>query len=311
MILTVTPNTALDLTLFLDHYIADRVIRARLTALSVAGKPVDASYVLGEMGIPNVSTGFAAGVFGQKLVNILEKKNCQHDFVWVNGETRINPIIIDDSARTATTLTSDSLIISQADQNALLKKVREYLRFADCLITGGSLPSGMAPEFYGQLIRMTREAGVPVVFDGSGENLRVGIKEKPTLIKPNRAELSQFVGREIRDLQDAYQAARWLFETTGVGIVATLGEQGAVAVFPEGTFRLLPLDVPEIVSAAGAGDAMLAGLSIALSTRSPLDTGLILGGAAASAVLLTAGTADCRRDDILQFLPDVRVQKIS
>ncbi len=311
MILTVTPNTALDLTLFLDHFAAGRVIRARSTVLSVAGKPIDASYVLGEMGVPNLATGFAAGVFGRKMVGILEEKRCRHDFVWVAGETRINPIVIDDTSGAATTLTSDSLLVTQADQHALLNKVRSGLDYSTCMITGGSLPSGMSPHFYAELIRMARLARVPVIFDGSGENLRVGIQEKPTLIKPNQAELSDYIGREIRDVQDALEAARWLFQKTGVSVVVTLGAQGAAAVFPEGVFRLLPLDVPEIISAAGAGDAMLAGLSIALSTGSSMLQGMILGAAAASAVLLTPGTADCRRKDVLRFLPQVDVKKIA
>lgn len=307
MILTVTPNSALDLTLCLDEFKTDRVVRAAQTTLSVAGKPVDASYVLGEMGVSSLATGFAAGVFGEKLCRLLRNKGVVTDFVWVDGETRINPILLDRRDGTATTLTSNSLRVSQGDVDRFFLKLEAHLPGVDCMITGGSLPRGLSPGLYSRLLRRARRMGVSVIFDGSGENLRAALEEQPVLIKPNQTELSELLGSKIRDVTDALEASVQVRESMGVGVVATLGEQGAVAAFAEGLYRLMPMVVREVISPAGAGDAILAGLSLALATGSPLVQGLILGAAAAAAVLITPGTADCRRSDILAFLPQVEV----
>ena len=66
----------------------------------------------------------------------------------------------------------------------------------------------------------------------------------------------------------------------------------------------------EVINTAGAGDAFGAGLIKGLLDGLPLPEALRWGTAAASAVLLTLGTADCRRDDVLRLLPQVRVEPI-
>jgi 6-phosphofructokinase 2 len=66
------------------------------------------------------------------------------------------------------------------------------------------------------------------------------------------------------------------------------------------------LKIP-VISTAGAGDAVLAGLAAALSRGKPIDEGLRLGFAAATAVCLTPATADCRRKDIERLLPQVKL----
>ncbi len=311
MIITVTPNSALDLTLIYDSLVLDQVQPAAVTALSTAGKAADAAFVLGALGIPCLATGFIAGTFGKKLVGMLESRGVITDFVEVEGETRINTFVIDRLAKTTTTLTSDSLIVLPSDEEKLLRKIRALARFSGPLVTGGSLPAGVQPEFYACLIRFAKKQHLPVIFDGSGENLVAGLPERPDVIKPNQDELSAFVGREIRDSKDALAAARSIFEKQGVAVVATLGKDGAVAVFNEGDYRLFPLAVESIVSAAGAGDAILAGLAVALDSQRPLVEGLILGAAAAAAVLLTPGTADCRKADVLRLLSEVQIEKIS
>jgi fructose-1-phosphate kinase PfkB-like protein len=61
MIVTVTPNTALDHTLFIPALVPNTTIRATAWLMSVAGKATDSAWVLTELGIPSLALGFAAG----------------------------------------------------------------------------------------------------------------------------------------------------------------------------------------------------------------------------------------------------------
>ncbi|MCZ7543052.1 MAG: PfkB family carbohydrate kinase [Anaerolineae bacterium] len=63
----------------------------------------------------------------------------------------------------------------------------------------------------------------------------------------------------------------------------------------------------EVVNPAGAGDAVLAGMAAALAQGKPFEEGLRLAFAAAAAVCLTPGTADCRREDVERLLPQVQL----
>ncbi|MFN8380134.1 MAG: 1-phosphofructokinase family hexose kinase [Anaerolineae bacterium] len=305
-ILTVTANTTIDLTVFVPAWQPDTTIRATHTVQSMGGKPADASFILGELGIGSLATGFVAGVTGQKVVQLLEGRGATCDFVWVEGETRTNVVVIDESAGTHTTVTTTTMTVGEAEQTALLDKVGEALSDASVLVTGGTLPHGVAPTFYADLIHLARAAGVPVIFDAAEPNLSAGLAAGPTITKPNRDELTALLGRPVRTIEDAYEAGRDLHARYGVIPIITLGGDGALAVLPERAYRVPPIPV-EVVSPAGAGDAVLAGMAASFERGQPLEDGLRLGFAAATAVLLQPGTADCRKADVEAFLAQVQL----
>ena len=61
MILTVTPNTAIDWTILVQHFVWNETLRASQNVWGMGGKPADASWVLGELGFPTRAMGFSAG----------------------------------------------------------------------------------------------------------------------------------------------------------------------------------------------------------------------------------------------------------
>ncbi|NJM40266.1 MAG: hypothetical protein HC853_05635 [Anaerolineae bacterium] len=92
-----------------------------------------------------------------------------------------------------------------------------------------------------------------------------------------------------------------------MNVLASLDIEGAIAVTATQAWRIHPLVVP-VVSAAGAGDALVAGLAVALANGEPIETGLRLGTAAAAATVIRPGTAECHREDVERFLPTVRIE---
>ena len=50
-IVTVTPNSTIDLTVFVSAWVPNTTIRATRTVTSMGGKPADASFILGELGM--------------------------------------------------------------------------------------------------------------------------------------------------------------------------------------------------------------------------------------------------------------------
>ena len=73
MIVTVTANTTLDQTLFVSAFQKNRTMRATDTVQSMGGKPTDASWILGELGIGSLALGFAAGTTGDRVESMLQR----------------------------------------------------------------------------------------------------------------------------------------------------------------------------------------------------------------------------------------------
>ena len=306
MIVSLTPNTTLDLTVFVPKLVTNSTIRATRTVHSLGGKPTDAAWILGRMGVGSLALGLAAGAVGDKVASMLEEFGVTVDFVAAEGETRINTVIMDESTGEHTTITTASMTVRPGPLAALRARYRAALETATVLITGGSLPPGMTPAFYAEAIEMAREHDVPVIFDAAPPNLGVGLEARPAFIKPNEHELSALVGRKLGTIESLYDAGRDILTRLGTQAVITMGEKGALAILKDRSYRIPAIPV-EVSSPAGAGDAVLAGLANALHKGEALEEGLRLGIAAATAVCLQPGTAAYQVDDMRRFLPQVEL----
>lgn len=306
MIVTITPNTAIDLIVTIPKFTPDRTIRSTNTLYSMGGKPTDASWILGRMGVPSHALGLSAGAIGVKVNTMLQEFGVSTDFVEATGETRINTVILDETSGKQTTITTASMTVTDTQLNQLRAKTYDAVQKAIVLITGGSMPQGVPSSFYEDVIRLAHEYDVPVIFDASDPHLRLGLQAKPTFIKPNRHELSALVGRDITTIEEAYQVGQDILNEYGTQSVITFGEEGALAVLKGRTYRIPPIKV-DVKSAAGAGDAVLAGLAHAIYHKNPMEEGIRLGIATATAVCLQVGTAAYDVADMEWLLPQVEL----
>ena len=306
MIVTLTPNTTIDHTVFIPAYQPGKTIRATNSLFSTGGKPTDASYILGELGIPSLALGFAAGNTGRQVEALLRGKGATVDYIQVNGESRLNTVIVTEDSNPQTTLTTSTMEVLPEHITALWPQYEAALETASVVVTGGTLPRRMEPSFYEQVIQRARARNVPVIFDAAQPNLSAGLKANPTFIKPNADELAELVGEPVRTMEAAYRVGQSILDRYGAAPIMTFGKEGALAVLPGRVYHIPPLDIT-VSSAAGAGDAVLAGLAASIQRGQSIEEGLKLGFAAAAAVCLLPGTADCRREDVKRLLPQIEL----
>ncbi len=306
MILTLTPNTGIDYTLIVPEFRLDATLRASETAWGMGAKATDVSWILGQWGAPNLAMGFAAGEAGRRMEAMLRARNVITDFVQVDGETRTNVGVVCAATGRQSTLTANTLRVRAEHAQALIDRYAQALPQATCVVLGGSLPDGAPASLYPDLIGQARARRIPVIFDSCGPALRAGLAARPTLIKPNQAELAELTGRATHSIEDTHRLAAEAQRETGVDLIVTLGSAGALALIGQRHYRIPPLPV-KAISAAGAGDGVLAGMALALSRGEPPEAGLRLGFAFAGAVLLTPGTADFRPDDARRLLDQVEL----
>jgi fructose-1-phosphate kinase PfkB-like protein len=176
------------------------------------------------------------------------------------------------------------------------------------------------PQFFVDVIKMARQRDIPVIFDSSGPSLRSGLEACPTVIKPNLTELVDLAGggsikkdsgqNELSRKRIIYSMAQQVQSQYKVSLVVTLGNEGAMALFGD-THYWIPSLAVEVVSAAGAGDAVLAGLAISYAQHLSIEDGLRLGFSLATSVLLTLGTADYNPKDTRRFMPLINLIPIT
>lgn len=308
MIITLTPNTGIDYTLQIASFQLNSTIRATDSAWGMGGKAIDVSWTLGKIGVPTRALGFAAGRHGARMDQMLRERGVETDFVWVDGETRLNVILV-LSGEGQSTITSSSLNVRPEHLSELWHRYEAALKEGSCVVMGGSLPNGVPTEFYTRAIALAHEHNVPVIFDSSGPSLLAGVKSRPEIIKPNLAELGDLLGYRPESQKGAQKAARTLHDQFGSNVILTLGGEGAIAVLNQRSYFIHPISVP-VVSVAGAGDGVLAGMALAYLRQESFEYGLQHGFALAGAILQTLPTADLLAEDYEELLPRIRMEPI-
>lgn len=281
MILTVTLNTALDITYRVQGLRPHASHRVTEVTERPGGKGLNVARVLAALGHEVTVTGFAGGTTGGVVrAGLTGVHGVTDALVPVAGATRRTVAVVDDRTGDTTQLNEPGPAVAPAEWTAFQEAYADLLTGAAAVALCGSLPPGVPVGAYAGLVRAARAAGVPVLLDTSGEPLRRGLAARPDLIKPNADELAELTGSH--EPLRAAQAAR----RRGAGaVVASLGAEGLLAVTPEGRWRAAP---PAHVrgNPTGAGDSAVAGLLSGLVEHLPWPDRLTRAVALSAATVL-------------------------
>jgi 1-phosphofructokinase len=308
MVITLTPNPAVDQTSWVEQLQPGRVNRVLNTHIDPAGKGINVSRMVHRLKWPTIAFGFVAGETGDLVTKALEVEGVQHHFVRIPGQTRIS-VTIRDSLSQATSFFGSGPEIPPSSLASLGNLLRFWLQAAHVLVLAGSLPPGVPDDIYASYVRAAQERGVKVILDADGAALRNGVSAQPDIVKPNVAEAERLVGRKLPDSDAILLAARTLAEHGAGIVVVSMGAAGAICVNRERAWHVLPPKV-ERRSTVGAGDAMVAGLAVALARGEDIEHGLVLGTAAGAATAMTPGTAQGAAEDVCRLLPQVQIEAL-
>jgi 1-phosphofructokinase len=279
MILTVTPNPSVDRTVFLDRLPRGAVVRSSRSRSEPSGKGVNVALALRARGHDVLAVLPVGGSVGAQIVDMLGVAGVPHVIVPIAGEIRSNISLVEPDG-TVTKVNEAGPHLDACEVEALTAAVLEEVDGATWLALCGSLPAGVPSSYYATLTEEVHRRGGRAVVDSSGAALGAALDAGPDLVKPNAHELAEVAGRPLETLGDIVDAAGLLRERGARSVLASLGPDGAVLVDDEGAWHG-EAPVPRVLSAVGAGDALLAGF-LAAGGQGPdaLRSALAWGAAA-------------------------------
>jgi 1-phosphofructokinase len=301
-------NPAIDRTVVVPGFRTGATNRVVSSRLDPGGKGINVARVIRALGAPVQLLGFL-GEGNQGLITAhLAEQAIPHQFVRVAGETRINLKIADPDTGTVTEINDTGFAVDVEHLTQLTDLVRRQLPETAVLVLCGSLPPGVPPTVYRDLITMAQAAGVPAILDADGPALALGLEAGPALIKPNLAEAERLLNRSLPQRADVVCAAHDLRERGAGAVVISAGADGAVLAHTEGCWWATP---PAIRpgSTVGAGDSMVAGLAVGLLRGLAPEAMLALATAAAAGTASLPGTQTCSEADVARLLPQVRMDR--
>ena len=309
MIVTVTPNPALDVTYEVDELRPGAEHRVRAVRTRPGGKGVNVARVLTQLGVACRATGLAGGANGALLRAELQRAGIPEAFVYTGAETRRTVVVTGGGTSTSLWEPGPTLPVDQADR--LVAALGATLGAGRAVVVSGSLPPGLPADVHARVAAAARAAGATALVDADVPALALAAEVPGIVLKPNAAELSRLVGAPVTGPRAALEALAVLRRRVAADWVVTLGAHGVVACTSAGSWAAAP---PEDVrgTSTGAGDAAAAALARALAAG-PISWPEVLADAvalSAAAVLRpVAGEVDLAA--YARWRPRVRVQAVT
>lgn len=257
MIVTLTLNPSLDRTVDVESFERGGVIRTSEPVLEPGGKGVNVTRALSANGVASLAILAVAGPEGAELGRLLERDGILCRFVPVSGRTRSNLTVCEQDG-TVTKLNEPGSPLSDEDVAAIATAVRTSVRDGDWLVVSGSTPPRFTADQVTALLAEATATGAQLVVDTSGEALAMALEARPRIVKPNREELSELVGRDLGSVAAVQSAAEEVRARGAEYVLVSLGAEGAVLVGPDGML-VGESKVDRTRSTVGAGDSFLAG----------------------------------------------------
>lgn len=258
-VLTITLNPAIDQTVEIPDFAAGKVNRVAHSHFNAGGKGINVASILSDLNLPTIATGF----LGEENTSIFEQhfaaKRIEDRFLRVPGSTRIGIKVVDPKSRETTDINFPGLPLGPRNAKDLLERIDLLVESGMWCVLSGSLPPGLPPDYFQQLIDQVHACGGRAVLDTSGEPLKYALQAGPEIVKPNIHELEEILGTSLGSRLEILHSIGLLRRQTKSLVAISMGGEGAV--FSDGNAVLLtrPPRV-EVRSTVGAGDAMVAGI---------------------------------------------------
>lgn len=236
-----------------------------------------------------------------------------HRVAWrllpIAGEGRVC-VILNEGRRETVVNTDLELTLPPGLFARLAGWVRRSAARPGFTVFAGSLPPALGPAKFRTLLALATGGRSRLVLDQTGRWLRLGLRYRPWLIKPNLREFHQLIGRTTSSIAAAVAAAETV-RAAGVGrVLLSLGERGCLLVSSAGRWLapapVLPAGAPQ--SPVGCGDALLGAFLNAVEAGESEPDALAWGVAAATANLAHPGAIRFSAAEVRAWRPNVRVR---
>ncbi len=302
MILTVCMSPCVDVTIELDSLGVGQLNFVRNKSLAFTGKAINVAIGARRLGAKCHAAGFMYSENGVMFEQALCAEQVPYSFVWNRGRVRENYKIIDKKSM-LTEINDVGGQVEEGKKEELVALVKELSAKAEVTVISGGLPRNADETYYREILDAVDRRSLKIA-DADGKRLLAALDAGVDLVKPNRDELQQLLGRELHDRADMLSGCYDLLDRGAKYVMLSLGKEGAVLTDGHKNYYCKSINVA-VNSTVGAGDGMVAAAAVSLSEGAGLAEVLRAGVAAGTATVTTFGSISFLKekyDEIYQHL---------
>jgi rfaE bifunctional protein kinase chain/domain len=181
-------------------------------------------------------------------------------------------------------------------EEALIVNIEALAGSVDAILVSDYLKGAVSRAVAAAAIAAARRIGVPLLVDPKVPH--IDYYSGATVITPNHHEAEAVTYMRIRTSEDAVTAASSFRERAACeSVLITRGEHGMTLLGPDGPAEL-PAEAREVSDVTGAGDTVIATMTLALATGASLVDAARLANRAAGIVVGKFGPATVTIDEL-------------
>ncbi len=311
VILTVTPNPCVDKTVFIDTLNIGTFMRSQKCTCIPGGKGTNVSRAVKALGGPTKAFVVVGGHPGAHVVDMITNDDGVECIpVWVASQTRTITTVLEESIHRQTAFFEPGSRVTEEEYDRILEIFPEALDEARVVTFSGTVSDPAIRDLYHELIPMAHERGIMTILDSHGPELARALEVKPTMVKPNVAEVSELLGCDLDSDAAKWDAVQTLHDR-GIELVAlSLGKDGAFVSRKGERYAVRPPEIDE-VNPVGSGDALVAGFAIGLLEGMDLAEMARLGCAAGTANAMSWDIGHFTADEVTNLVSQVTVESVA
>lgn len=221
--------------------------------------------------------------------------------------TRVCTTLLDKGGET-TELVENAAALPAEELVAYERRFQELARDAEYVVLSGSLTANCPVAYYAKMLLKFEGH---VLIDARGGELLATLPLQPWVVKPNRSELAKTVRRELRTDDELIAAMQELHENGAENVVVSAGAEAVWLLNAEGTWKIRPPKIPNVVNPIGSGDTLAAGIAWASSRGGNMLSALRFAVTTAAANVEELLPARWQAARIAELIPEIDVQRIS
>ncbi|HEY9053418.1 MAG TPA: PfkB family carbohydrate kinase, partial [Rectinemataceae bacterium] len=208
--LAICLNPTIQRTLLFPSIRLDGVNRAQAVRVDASGKGVNVARVLGQSGASAIHLTHLGGRNRDFYLELCGQDSLDIRWADSGSEIRFCTTAIDQAAGTATELVEESAPVQPGTEDAVMKLFDAILPEVDALIVSGTKAAGYSDAIIPTMVEKAAARGLLIVLDIKGKDLAACLPYRPSVVKPNLAELvdSGFLADESGGAKNGSGAAQ-------------------------------------------------------------------------------------------------------
>jgi rfaE bifunctional protein kinase chain/domain len=244
---------------------------------------------------------------GERLAHELERAGVKASGLVVDGSrpTTIKSRVVAGSQHIVRFDRESDAPLAPATQKRVLAQVQAGLEEADVLLISDYAKGVVSPRLVRTVLPWAQRRGCAVAVDPKVQHM--SLFRGVAVVAPNHHEAAAAARILVRQEADLLRIGRCLLQRLKArAVLITRGEQGMSLFEAAKPVTHIPTFAQEVFDVTGAGDTVMAALSLALATGAPMAAAAILANYAAGVAVGKRGTATVSREELLRAIADGR-----